>query len=298
MKKRNITIIMCAVLAAIPACSFAAAPTVKLPYAKGQRFIVTQGYDSPPTHIKKDAYALDLTQNSCNAYGKAVVAAAPGTVMFLGQNGYNGGYGTELIINHGGDLVSRYAHMIPGSIMVLPSGAVRRGQTIGLVGDTGLVAGLACPAHPGTHLHFAMDAVAPDGTFVAYDPEPISGYMGMTEGKWYLSDNGDDEDNALAAPAIQLLAMPGEVLGAYDIATTTGAAISTSAVAFASPATVAAATTIASSVTNSPSSTILSGGVVVISGGVTSSLPPLPSASSSPAAPTSTPSGENTTSTT
>jgi len=54
------------------------APSVKLPYAKGQSFVVTQGYDTPPTHIKKDSYALDLTQNGCDAYGVPVVAAASG----------------------------------------------------------------------------------------------------------------------------------------------------------------------------------------------------------------------------
>ena len=68
--------------------------------------------------------------------------------------------------------------------------AVAQGQVIGLLGDTGLVAGAACADHPGTHLHFAMDTVNGDGTFSAYDPEPISGYSGVTAGKWYLSDNG------------------------------------------------------------------------------------------------------------
>ncbi len=282
----------CAAFAAIPARSSAATTTVKLPYAKGQSFIVTQGYYSAPTHIKKDAYALDLTQNGCDAYGKAVVAAASGTVMFLGQEGYNGGYGTELIVDHGGNIVSRYAHLVPGSITVLRRGdAVRRGQTIGLVGDTGLVAGLACAAHPGTHLHFAMDAVDPDGTFVAYDPEPISGNSGMTEGKWYLSDNNDDADVVSAplsaapfpaAPDIQPPAMPGEVLGAYAIATTTDIAIGTSTVAFV------ASSAIVSTINTGPSSAIPSGGVAVISGSVTSSAPlllPLSSQLSSSAPP-------------
>ena len=184
------------------------APSVKLPYAKGQSFVVTQGYDTPPTHIKKDSYALDLTQNGCDAYGKAVVAAASGTAMFLSQEGYNGGYGTEMIVNHGGNIVSRYAHMIPDSITIAAAGdVVDQGQTIGLVGDTGLVAGAACAAHPGTHIHFAMDTVNSDGTFSAYDPEPISEYTGMTVGKWYLSDNGTTTAAAASAtvPSVNIV---------------------------------------------------------------------------------------------
>ncbi|HEY5221138.1 MAG TPA: M23 family metallopeptidase [Candidatus Paceibacterota bacterium] len=247
-------IILACVALVIPAHSFAAAsapPIVKLPYAKGQSFVVTQGYDTPPTHIKKDSYALDLTQNGCDAYGKAVVAAASGTAMFLSQEGYNGGYGTELIIDHGGNIVSRYAHMIPDSITIVATGtAIRQGQTIGLVGDTGLVAGLACAAHPGTHVHFAMDTVNADGTFSAYDPEPISGYTDMTAGKWYLSDNGTM--TSMAA---------GEVLGAYDVATTTTTttaittnATSTSVIVFSGGVSVTPAVTLPASISSSTAS--------------------------------------------
>jgi hypothetical protein len=196
--------IIITIIIAAPAIALAAdaAPVAKLPYAKGQNFIVTQGYDTPPTHIKKDSYALDFTQNGCDAYRKAVVAAASGTAMFLSQEGYNGGYGTELIVDHGNNIVSRYAHMIPDSIAVAADGAViRQGQTVGLIGDTGLVAGAACTDHPGTHLHFAMDTVNADGTFSAYDPEPISGYTNMLAGKWYLSDNGEDDAGDVATTA-------------------------------------------------------------------------------------------------
>jgi|GEM_PF-1081045 hypothetical protein len=200
--------------------------SVKLPYAKGQSFVVTQGYNTPPTHIKKDSYALDLTQNGCDAYGKLAVAAAAGKVMFASEEGYNGGYGTELIIDHGNNVVSRYAHMIPGSITITASGTpIRRGQTIGLIGDTGLVAGLACAVHPGTHLHFAMDTVNSDGTFSAYNPEPISGYTDVAAGKWYLSDNGDDDAAATAtadaAPADDISAPSSNA----TIATTTNSIV-------------------------------------------------------------------------
>ena len=234
MKKWPIIIIITFAVLATPAQTFAASdasstmpsPVAKLPYAKGQSFIVTQGYNTPPTHIKKDSYALDFTQNGCDAYGKAVVAATSGTVMFASQEGYDGGYGTELIIDHGNNVVSRYAHMIPDSITVAATGtAIRQGQTVGLVGDTGLVAGAACVTHPGTHLHFAMDTVNADGTFSAYDPEPLSGYTNMTAGKWYLSDNGDDDDIGIATVPSTTAALPVVASSVMSVTASTSATV-------------------------------------------------------------------------
>jgi len=222
MKKIPITVIACAILVAIdciPAANAMAA--VKLPYEKGKTFVVTQGYDSLPTHTKQDRYALDFTRNGCDAYGMNVVAAASGTVIFVGQHGYNGGYGTELILGHGNNIVSRYAHMIPGSIMVADGDAIRQGQPLGLIGDTGLVIGTACAEHPGTHLHFSMDTMDGIGGFSAYDPEPISGYSNMMVGKWYLSDNGEDDSAEIAtssAPVASLLIVESSTDNTTDVA--------------------------------------------------------------------------------
>lgn len=187
-----------AAMCARPARS-AQAIVPRLPYPKGQGYMLTQGYHTF-THIKKDDYAMDFSRGGCDIYGSPAVAAVSGTVMYASQEGYNGGYGTEVIIDHGDRLVSRYAHLIAGSITATTIGAkVRRGQEIGRIGNTGLVLGATCDAHPGTHLHFAMDTVNADGTFTAYDPEPISGYRGMTEGNWYVSDNGPDDGIPIVA---------------------------------------------------------------------------------------------------
>lgn len=86
-------------------------------------------------------------------------------------------------------LISRYAHLIDDSIRVSDGDHVFTGQIIGEVGNTGLVAGNACPDHPGTHLHFAMYQKQVDGTLTPYKPEPISGYTDLAEGNWYVSDN-------------------------------------------------------------------------------------------------------------
>lgn len=177
---------------------------IKLPYAKGESFIVVQGYNSPPTHIKKDEYAMDLSQDGCDAYGKAAVAASAGTVMLAQDDGYDGGYGTQVLIDEGGRVVSRYAHMIAGSLSVAQGQMIAQGEPLGKIGNTGLVAGAACRSHPGTHIHFAMYDEAPDGSFSAHLAEPISGYTHITEGNWYTSDNGiglAEKSSAVAQPA-------------------------------------------------------------------------------------------------
>jgi murein DD-endopeptidase MepM/ murein hydrolase activator NlpD len=180
------------------------AAALKLPYAAGETFVVAQGYHTSPTHLGKDDDALDFAQDGCDAYGRAVVAAAAGKVIFSSQAGYNGGYGSEVIMSFAsGTQVMRYAHLIPGSIVVAPGASVAQGQRIGAVGNTGLVEGGACSVHPGTHLHFAVYDVTARGGYRARIPEPISGNTGIVAGAWYRSDNGfpaiHDED-AYGAP--------------------------------------------------------------------------------------------------
>ncbi len=178
-----------------------AAESARLPYLVGERFVVSTGFSSPPTHVGKDNYAIDFTQDGCNAYGKPAVAAFSGTAWVVQKNGYNGGYGAQILVLSEGNVVARYAHLIPGSIPVDVGDAISQGMVIGEIGNTGLVQGTACTEHPGTHIHFAMDTRNTDGGFTAKNPEPISAYEGIKAGKWYLSDN------ALAATKGNLVAL-------------------------------------------------------------------------------------------
>jgi murein DD-endopeptidase MepM/ murein hydrolase activator NlpD len=75
--------------------------------------------------------------------GTAIRAAAPGVVIFAG---YRTGYGNTVVIDHGGDLSTLYAHC--SRILVVAGQRVQQGETIATVGSTGL--------STGPHLHFEV----------------------------------------------------------------------------------------------------------------------------------------------
>ena len=78
---------------------------------------------------------------SCD--GKTIVAAQSGTVIF---SGWNGGYGNHIKIRHRDGLVTTYSHLASRNVKAWQK--VKRGQKIGIVGDTGNVTG--------AHLHFEV----------------------------------------------------------------------------------------------------------------------------------------------
>jgi len=74
-------------------------------------------------------------------HGTPVYAANSGTVIFAGTQG---GYGTMILVDHGGGFVTAYAHL--SGIVAGNGTSVGRGQLIGYVGSTG--------NSTGPHLHF------------------------------------------------------------------------------------------------------------------------------------------------
>ncbi len=76
-------------------------------------------------------------------FGEEILAVAPGIVQIASAFG---GYGNTVVIDHGGDLLTLYAHM--SVILVEPGDEVELGDTIGLVGSTGL--------STGPHLHLEV----------------------------------------------------------------------------------------------------------------------------------------------
>ena len=79
-----------------------------------------------------------------NKSGTAIYAADAGTVEIVGWN--SGGYGNQIIIDHGGGKKTRYAHL--SSFGVQAGETVSKGQYIGGMGSTG--------RSSGSHLHFEV----------------------------------------------------------------------------------------------------------------------------------------------
>jgi lysostaphin len=75
--------------------------------------------------------------------GSPIVAAAGGVVVFAG---FHPQYGYVVDIDHGNDLVTRYAHQ--SKLLVKEGDVVARGRKIGEVGSTG--------RSTGPHLHFEV----------------------------------------------------------------------------------------------------------------------------------------------
>lgn len=116
--------------AAAQAAAKAAAPPI----------VAAPAAPSPPPKLFMHE-GLDLLANR----GTAVHAAADGTVIAAGPNG---GYGNWIRLQHAGHMTTVYGHLSAFAYGIEKGTTVRRGDIIGLVGNTG--------RSTGAHLHFEL----------------------------------------------------------------------------------------------------------------------------------------------
>ncbi len=93
----------------------------------------------PFYHIYKLHTGIDIGA----ARGTDILAAADGTVIAAS---YSSGYGYYIMIDHGGGIVTLYAHS--SKLIAKKGDKVKRGETIALVGSTGM--------STGPHIHFEV----------------------------------------------------------------------------------------------------------------------------------------------
>lgn len=82
--------------------------------------------------------------------GTSLMAAASGEVIIAKVGGYNGGYGSYVVIRHGNGSQTLYAHMSRVDARV--GQVVSQGEVIGAVGSTG--------RSTGSHVHFEIRGAA------------------------------------------------------------------------------------------------------------------------------------------
>ena len=95
--------------------------------------------DDPIRHRPKFHSGTDFR----GKHGTPVLAAGPGVVVFVGRRG---GYGNLIEIDHGGGVITRYAHL--RRVHAKLDTVVTGGEQIGQVGSTGRATG--------PHLHFEV----------------------------------------------------------------------------------------------------------------------------------------------
>ncbi|MBR0139318.1 MAG: peptidoglycan DD-metalloendopeptidase family protein [Firmicutes bacterium] len=93
----------------------------------------------PILKVIKFHTGIDIAAGS----GTNILAANGGTVI---SACYNSGYGYMIMVDHGGGIVTLYAHC--SKLLVSKGAKVKRGQVIALVGSTGM--------STGPHLHFEV----------------------------------------------------------------------------------------------------------------------------------------------
>lgn len=121
-------------------------------------YTVTSYYGNrlhPVLKVYKMHTGIDIAGAGCN--GKNVVAAADGKVITAG---WISGYGYTVMIDHGGGIVTLYAHS--QKLLVKVGDKVKKGQAIMWVGSTGYATG--------PHLHFEVRV---NGKYV----NPLEGYL-------------------------------------------------------------------------------------------------------------------------
>lgn len=139
-----------------------------------QGYAVTQNYARHVEAVKNGGYAqgIDLVPQKDNRYiPSSIVAHSDGTVLYAGNGD---GYGNAVWILHNDNYVTGYGHM--RELRVKTGDAVKRGDVIGVVGNTGHSTGI--------HLHFEVRKYKKPYTVNAGDFWGANSFMNTSKFDW------------------------------------------------------------------------------------------------------------------
>ncbi len=127
-----------------------------LPFEKGKKVRVSQGFNGATSHNGYSRYAVDFAV----PVGTPVFAARGGVVVATRASGSKGalkrGYGkyaNYIVIEHSDGTLGKYYHLKKGGVSVSVGDRVKAGELIGYSGNTGYSSG--------PHLHFSVSKVDP-----------------------------------------------------------------------------------------------------------------------------------------
>jgi len=122
-----------------------------LPYESGHGYKVAQSFNGDFSHFGDDQYAVDFSM----PVGTAIYAAREGMVVGVKEDSSTGGpsegykrFGNYVIVQHADHTLGEYFHLKRNGALVHVRQSVKRGDLIGLSGDTGHA--------NGAHLHFGV----------------------------------------------------------------------------------------------------------------------------------------------
>ncbi|MFB6262375.1 MAG: M23 family metallopeptidase, partial [Bradymonadaceae bacterium] len=134
----------------------------------------TQCFSGQFSHKPPLEYGIDYAMGT----GTRVLAVGPGTVSFThdgcpnsGSKKCHHGLGNVVVVDHGGDRYSMYAHLSPGTLRVSPGDTVCTGRVLAKSGDSGFSTG------PHLHVQF-QDGAGGAGWHRDYNSVPFNGWYG------------------------------------------------------------------------------------------------------------------------
>lgn len=123
----------------------------RVPFAKGSRAVVSQGFNGEATHKGASRYAIDFPVK----VGTPIYAARGGTVAATASHYTAGAFDSRLaskanhvLIEHDDHTFAQYAHLKVDGVAVRTGERVAKGTLIGYSGNTGYSSG--------PHLHFEV----------------------------------------------------------------------------------------------------------------------------------------------
>lgn len=120
--------------------------TTPIRFVESQTQVVAGYYMRPVSGRKTQGLHGHNAVDLASPLGTPIVAAAPGTVIVSRDGGWNGGYGSYIVIQHDNGTQTLYSHNLRNIVVV--GEKVDRGQVIGYVGITGKTTG--------PHVHFEI----------------------------------------------------------------------------------------------------------------------------------------------